>query len=91
MEGRRGVWLVVLCIAAGAVFALFAAPSEEPIGRGSRAPDFSLPRLGSAEPVSLAGLRGRRRDDEQIRAVDSGVEEQHELAWRQELPLDLGQ
>jgi len=59
MEGRRGVWLVVLCIAAGAVFALFAAPSEEPIGRGSRAPDFSLPRLGSGEPVSLAGLRGR--------------------------------
>ena len=55
----RGVWLVVLCVAAGAVFALLAEPTGEPIGRGSRAPDFSLPRLGGGEPVRLAGLRGR--------------------------------
>ena len=58
MEGRRGVWLVVLCVAAGAVFALFAAPTEDPIGRGSRAPEFSLPRVGGGEPVRLADLRG---------------------------------
>src|SRR3990172_4941010 len=59
MQGRRGVGLVVLCVAAGALFALFAEPGEEPIGRGSRAPDFSLPRLGGAEPVQLSDLRGR--------------------------------
>jgi peroxiredoxin len=60
MEGRRGVWLVVLCIAAGAAFALFAVPAADPpVGRGSRAPEFSLPRLGGAEPVRLADLRGR--------------------------------
>jgi peroxiredoxin len=59
MEGRRGVWLVVLCVAAGAVFALLAEPTGDPIGRGSRAPDFSLPRLGGGEPVRLADLRGR--------------------------------
>jgi peroxiredoxin len=59
MEGRRGVWLVVLCVAAGAVFALLASPPEEPVGRGSRAPEFSLPRLGAEAPVRLAELRGR--------------------------------
>ena len=59
MEGRRGVWLVVLCIAAGAAFALLDVPTEEPVGRGSPAPDFSLPRLGSSEPLRLADLRGR--------------------------------
>jgi len=59
MEGRRGTWLVVLCIAAGAAFALLAVPTEEPVGRGSRAPEFTLPRLGSSEPVRLADLRGR--------------------------------
>jgi peroxiredoxin len=59
MEGRRGVWLVVLCSALGAAFALLAVPTEEPVGRGSRAPDFSLPRLGAAEPLRLVDLRGR--------------------------------
>jgi thiol-disulfide isomerase/thioredoxin len=54
-----GVWLVVLCIAAGAAFALLGVPGEEPVGRGSRAPDFSLPRLGGSDPVRLADLRGR--------------------------------
>jgi len=59
MEGRRGIWLVVLCVAAGAVFALLAEPTGEPIGRGSRAPEFSLARLDGGEPVRLADLRGR--------------------------------
>jgi len=59
MEGRRGIWLVVLCVAAGAAFALLAEPTGEPVGRGSRAPEFSLPRLGGGEPVRLADLRGR--------------------------------
>ena len=59
MEGRRGIWLVVACVAAGALFALLAEPGPEPIGRGSRAPEFSLVRLGSNEPVRLEDLRGR--------------------------------
>ena len=59
MEGRRGIWLVVLCVAAGAAFALLAEPTGEPVGRGSRAPEFSLPRLGGGEPMRLADLRGR--------------------------------
>jgi peroxiredoxin len=59
MEGRRGVWLVVLCVAAGAAFALFGVPTEPPIGRGSPAPEFSLARLGDGGPVRLGDLRGR--------------------------------
>jgi peroxiredoxin len=59
MEGRRGVWLVVLCVVAGAAFALLGVPTEPPIGRGSRAPEFSLARLGDGAPVRLADLRGR--------------------------------
>lgn len=58
-ERRRGVWLVVLCVAAGAAFALFSARTEAPVDRGARAPDFTLPRLGSPDPVHLASLRGR--------------------------------
>ncbi len=59
MEGRRGNWLVVLGVAACAAFALLAEPTGEPVGRGSRAPEFSLARLGGGEPVHLADLRGR--------------------------------
>jgi len=59
MEGRRGIWLVVACVLAGALFALLAEPGPEPIGRGSRAPDFSLARVGGGEPLQLADLRGR--------------------------------
>ena len=59
MEGRRGIWLVVACVLAGALFALLAEPGPEPIGRGSRAPDFSLARVGGGEPLGLADLRGR--------------------------------
>jgi peroxiredoxin len=56
--GAAGVWLVVLCVAAGAVLALLTVPGEAPIGRGSRAPEFALPRLDGAGPVRLAELRG---------------------------------
>jgi peroxiredoxin len=59
VQGRSGVWLIVLCVVAGAVFALLGAPGAEPVGRGSRAPDFSLPRLGASGPVVLSDLRGR--------------------------------
>ena len=59
MDGRRGIWLVGACVLAGAVFAMLAEPGPEPIGRGSRAPDFTLERLGSEEPVRLSDLRGR--------------------------------
>jgi peroxiredoxin len=56
---RRGVWPIVLCVAAGAAFALFSARTEAPIDRGARAPDFTLPRVGSPDPVHFAALRGR--------------------------------
>ena len=59
MRERLGVWLVVLCVAAGAAFALCAAPGEVPVDRGARAPDFTLPHLGSPDPLRFASLRGR--------------------------------
>jgi peroxiredoxin len=46
-------------VVAGAVFATLMEPRPEPIGRGSRAPDFSLTRLGGDETVRLADFRGR--------------------------------
>ena len=58
MQERRGVWLIVLCVAAGAAFALFSAPTEAPVARGTRAPGFTLPRLGGGDPVDFDRLRG---------------------------------
>jgi len=59
MQQRRGVWLIGLCVAAGAAFALFSASTEVPVDRGARAPDFTLPQLGSADPIRFGSLRGR--------------------------------
>jgi peroxiredoxin len=59
MEGRRGIWLVAACVIAGAVFAMLIEPASEPIGRGSRAPEFSLTPLGSPDALQLSDLRGR--------------------------------
>ena len=57
---RTGSWLLVAAVAAAVLFALWTRQSvPDPIGRGSVAPGFSLPRLpaGGAE-ISLASLRG---------------------------------
>jgi peroxiredoxin len=57
---RRGTWLVALVVASAAGFALLTAPrTPPPLGRGSQAPDFSLPRLEGGSEVSLASLRGQ--------------------------------
>lgn len=57
---RRGTWLVALVVAVAASFAVLTAPrTPPPLGRGSRAPDFSLPRLEGGSEVSLASLRGQ--------------------------------
>jgi peroxiredoxin len=51
---------VVALVAAGAAWALWSAePVPPPLEAGSPAPEFSLPRLGGGEPVSLRELRGR--------------------------------
>jgi peroxiredoxin len=51
---------VAALLAAGAAFALWSGdPVPPPLEAGSRAPEFSLPRLGGGPPVVLAELRGR--------------------------------
>lgn len=57
---RLGPWLVAAAVALAAAFALYGGSSAPPLlTRGSKAPDFSLPRLGGDGEVSLVGLRGR--------------------------------
>ena len=47
-------------LAAGAAWAVWSAEPVPPLlEAGSRAPQFSLPRLGEGAPVDLAALRGR--------------------------------
>ena len=59
MSGRWRLWLVAGAVALATAAALLFGPSiPEPVGRGSRAPDFSLPRLEGGR-VSLEELRGR--------------------------------
>ena len=56
----RGTWLVALAVAVAAAFALVTVPrTPPPLGRGSLAPDFSLPRLADGTSVSLESLQGR--------------------------------
>jgi len=60
VAARPGAWVVVALVAAGAAWALWSAePVPPPLEAGSPAPEFSLPRLGGGEPVSLRELRGR--------------------------------
>jgi len=60
MSGRRRLWLLAGGVALAAALAVATRPSlPDPVGRGSRAPEFRLPRLGGAAEVSLAELRGR--------------------------------
>jgi len=57
---RLGPWLVAAAVALAAAFALYGGSgTPPPLTRGSKAPDFSLPRLGGDGEVSLASLRGR--------------------------------
>jgi len=57
---RRGAWILASVVAVAALFALFSSPrTPAPLGRGSQAPDFSLPRLSDGSRVTLSGLRGK--------------------------------
>jgi peroxiredoxin len=59
MAGRLGPWLVAAVVVVAALFALFSGPRiPPPLGRGSSAPGFELPRLSGGAPISLSALRG---------------------------------
>jgi peroxiredoxin len=51
--------VLVAVAVAGAVLVVFGSSAPPPVGRGTVAPDFSLPDLDSGEPRSLASLKGR--------------------------------
>jgi len=58
--GRTGPWVLAAAVAAAVGFALLTGPrGPEPVGRGSDAPDFRLPRVPGGEPLALEDLRGR--------------------------------
>ncbi len=60
MRRRPGSWWIAAGVIAAALAALLTGPATpEPIGRGSSAPDFRLPRLGGGAPLGLDELRGR--------------------------------
>jgi peroxiredoxin len=56
---RAGAGWIALALAAAAAFALLSGgDAPEPLARGSRVPDFELPRVDGQGAVSLASLRG---------------------------------
>jgi peroxiredoxin len=60
VRDQRGAWILAIVVAVAAVFALLSSPrTPPPLGRGSQAPDFSLPRLSDGSRVSLEGLHGK--------------------------------
>jgi peroxiredoxin len=60
MGGRAGRWLVGAVVMAAAAFAIFSGGSRSaPVGRGTQAPGFRLPRLDAAGELALEELRGR--------------------------------
>ena len=57
---RTGAWVLAAVVGAAVGFALWTSSSvPDPVGRGSRAPAFSLPQLPDHDEVSLASLRGQ--------------------------------
>jgi len=59
MQAKLGPWIVAGVIAVAALIAIFSGERvPPPLGRGSAAPDFDLPRVSGGAPVSLSGLRG---------------------------------
>lgn len=55
-----GIWVVALAAAGAALFALMlGGDTPDPVGRGTPAPDFTLPRLSDGEALQLEDLRGR--------------------------------
>jgi peroxiredoxin len=63
LSSSAGPWLIAVAVGAAVLFALWTGESTpDPIGRGSRAPDFTLPVVSDAADagsVSLSDLRGR--------------------------------
>jgi peroxiredoxin len=57
---RAGSWLIAAVVIAAIAFALWSSSGvPDPIGRGSRAPDFALPERPGPGEVSLESLRGQ--------------------------------
>ena len=60
MGGRAGRGRVGFAVAAAAIYAVFSGGgAPPPVGRGTPAPVFALPRLDTAGDLALADLRGR--------------------------------
>jgi peroxiredoxin len=60
MSARPAVWIITAGVIAAAIAALLTSGgAPPPVGRGSTAPAFALPRLKGGAPISLADLRGR--------------------------------
>jgi peroxiredoxin len=60
MTGRPAVWIIAAGVVAVAIAAILTSSgAPPPIGRGSQAPEFTLPRLDGGARVDLDGLRGR--------------------------------
>jgi peroxiredoxin len=57
---RTGAWVLAAVVAAAVGFAVWTSSSvPDPVGRGSTAPAFSLPKLPGPGEISLASLRGQ--------------------------------
>ncbi len=60
MDARLGSLLIGFAVVVGAGFALFEfGDAARPVGRGTPAPAFSLPRVDGSGRVSLDELRGK--------------------------------
>jgi peroxiredoxin len=60
MPGRAGIWLLGAGVAVATLFALFLeADTPAPVGRGTPAPAFELPRVGGGSSLSVEQLRGK--------------------------------
>jgi len=51
--------VIAVVVSAAAYVLLTGSPAPRPVGRGSAAPEFTLPRLGSDTTVTLSALRGK--------------------------------